>query len=72
MHLAAFLGIPTISLFGSTEPILTGPLGPNHRVIRHHVACSPCFQRECPIDFRCMKAIGVPEVVEAVLSALAN
>jgi lipopolysaccharide heptosyltransferase II len=72
MHLAAFLGVPTISLFGSTEPILTGPLGPNHRIIRHHVACSPCFLRECPIDFRCMKAIGVPEVVEAVLSALAN
>ena len=24
-------------------------------VLRHHVACSPCFLRECPIDFRCMK-----------------
>ena len=43
MHLAAFLGVPTVSIFGSTEPILTGPLGANHRVLRHHVECSPCF-----------------------------
>jgi lipopolysaccharide heptosyltransferase II len=70
MHLAAFLGVPTVSIFGSTEPTLTGPLGANHRVLRHHVECSPCFLRECPIDFRCMKAIGVTEVVEAVLIAL--
>ena len=70
MHLAAFLGVPTVSIFGSTEPALTGPMGNGHRVIRHHVACSPCFLRECPIDFRCMKAVQVDEVVEAVLRAL--
>jgi heptosyltransferase-2 len=70
MHLAAFLGVPTVSIFGSTEPRLTGPLGPSHRVIRHHVDCSPCFLRDCPLDFRCMKAIEVPEVVAAVLAAL--
>ncbi|EDY18797.1 lipopolysaccharide heptosyltransferase II [Chthoniobacter flavus Ellin428] len=70
MHLASFLGVPTVSIFGSTEPTLTGPLGVQHRVLRHHVACSPCFLRECPIDFRCMTAIGVTEVVEAVLTAL--
>jgi heptosyltransferase II len=66
MHLAAHLGVPTIALFGSTEPALTGPTGAGHTVIRHHVECSPCFLRECPIDFRCMNRISVPEVVEAV------
>ncbi len=70
MHLAAFLGVPTVSVFGSTEPRLTGPLGPSHRVLRHHVDCSPCFLRECPLAFRCMKTIEVPEVVAAVLAAL--
>lgn len=67
MHLAAFLGVPTVALFGSTEPTLTGPLGAGHRVLRHHVECSPCFLRDCPLDFRCMKAITTDEVVEAVL-----
>ncbi len=70
MHIAAFLGVPTVAVFGSTEPTLTGPLGPIHRILRHHVDCSPCFLRECPLDFRCMKAIEVPEVVSAVLAHL--
>jgi lipopolysaccharide heptosyltransferase II len=70
MHLAAFLGVPTVSIFGSTEPALTGPLGSGNRVLRHHVECSPCFLRDCPLDFRCMKAIGSDEVVEAVLRML--
>jgi lipopolysaccharide heptosyltransferase II len=70
MHLASLLGLPTVAIFGSTEPQLTGPLGNTHVVLRHHVECSPCFLRECPIDFRCMKAINVEEVVAAVRELL--
>ncbi len=70
MHLATLLGVPVVAVFGSTEPRLTGPLGTGHDVIRHQVECSPCFLRECPIDFRCMKAVGVEEVVAAVSAQL--
>lgn len=70
MHLAAFLGVRTVSVFGSTEPALTGPIGPGHTVVRKHVECSPCFLRECPLDFRCMNEIPTAEVVDAVLEAL--
>jgi ADP-heptose:LPS heptosyltransferase len=70
MHLAALLGVPVVAIFGSTEPQLTGPLGNGHIVLRHHVECSPCFLRECPIDFRCMKAISAQETADAVLSIL--
>ncbi|HEX3446534.1 MAG TPA: lipopolysaccharide heptosyltransferase II, partial [Chthoniobacterales bacterium] len=55
MHLAAHLRVPTVAIFGSTEPALTGPIGEGHLVIRHQVECSPCFLRTCPIDFRCME-----------------
>jgi len=72
MHLAALLGIPVVAIFGSTEPRLTGPLTNGHIILRHHVECSPCFLRECPIDFRCMKAVSVDEVADAVLSILRN
>jgi lipopolysaccharide heptosyltransferase II len=72
MHLAALLGVPVVAIFGSTEPLLTGPLGNGHTILRHHVECSPCFLRECPIDFRCMKAISADEVAAAVLSLLAK
>ncbi len=67
MHLAANFGIPVVAIFGSTEPALTGPLGSGHTVLRHRVPCSPCFLRECPIDFRCMKAVEVDEVVRAII-----
>jgi heptosyltransferase-2 len=72
MHLAALLGVPVVAVFGSTEPRLTGPLGNGHTILRHHVECSPCFLRECPIDFRCMKAITADEVARTVLSMLAK
>jgi lipopolysaccharide heptosyltransferase II len=72
MHLAALLGVPVVAVFGSTEPRLTGPLGNGHTILRHHVECSPCFLRECPIDFRCMKAVTAEEVADAVLSLLAR
>jgi lipopolysaccharide heptosyltransferase II len=70
MHLAAFLGVPTVAIFGSTEPALTSPLGDFHQVLRHKVDCSPCFQRECPIDFRCMTRIEPAEAADALHQVL--
>ena len=67
MHLADFLGVPLVAIFGSTEPALTGPRGPASTAIRHQVECSPCFLRDCPLDFRCMKEIPTEEVVSALL-----
>ena len=72
MHLAAALGVPTVTIFGSTEPILTGPLGDHHRIIRQHVACSPCFKRECPFGhYQCMTGIEPAHVAEVVARQLA-
>ena len=70
MHLATLLGVPVVAIFGSTEPALTGPLGQNNVVLRHQVECSPCFLRECPIDFRCMKAVTTEEARDAVDSLI--
>ena len=72
MHLAAFLGVPTVAIFGSTEPALTSPLGDFHQVLRHKVDCSPCFLRECPIDFRCMTRIEPAEAADALREVLAG
>ncbi len=72
MHIAYALGTPVVAVFGSTSPDLTGPLGPRDHVIRHPVECSPCFLRECPIDFRCMNQITTDEVVNAVVEILSD
>ena len=65
MHLADALGTPLVAIFGSTSAELTGPKGKHTRVVHVPVECSPCFLRECPIDFRCMKRITVDQVTEA-------
>jgi lipopolysaccharide heptosyltransferase II len=72
MHLAAALGVRTVSIFGSTEPSLTGPIGNKHHILRHHVPCSPCFKRECPLGhYDCMTGIGVDQVTEVVIGVFA-
>ncbi len=67
MHLAAALGVPVVALFGSTDAFATGPLGAHARVLQHHVACSPCGHRVCPIDFRCMNGLTVESAHRAAL-----
>jgi lipopolysaccharide heptosyltransferase II len=70
MHVAAALGVPVVAIFGSTSPELTGPVSSNelrHSILKSNAPCSPCFLRECPIDFRCMNGIDVERVVRAVL-----
>jgi lipopolysaccharide heptosyltransferase II len=70
MHLAAALGVPLVAIFGSTDERATGPLGPEVRVVKQPVACSPCGLRECPIDFRCMTGVSVESVHRAALEVV--
>ena len=69
MHIADALGTPILALFGSTSEIVTGPYRTG-RVVHKHVECSPCYQRTCPIDFRCMKRISSEEVFQEILQIL--
>lgn len=69
MHVAAAVGTPIVVPFGSTSPELTGPGLPGetrHHLLKSSADCAPCFQRVCPIDFRCMNSITVSHVVEAM------
>jgi len=70
MHIAGALGIPTIAIFGSTNPATTSPAGKKSVVIHHDVECAPCLKPVCPTDFRCMEMIGVEEVFAAAQKLL--
>ena len=70
MHMADSLEVSLLALFGSTEPIVTGPYRQSKEIIQKNVPCAPCFKRECPIDFPCMKKIGVDEVTTALLEKM--
>jgi heptosyltransferase-2 len=68
MHMASSLKVPLVAIFGSTDPVATGPRGPKARVIRHQVDCAPCMKPECPKDFRCMLNIKPEDVWEIMLN----
>ncbi|MHB8422227.1 MAG: lipopolysaccharide heptosyltransferase II [Leptospirales bacterium] len=66
MHIGAALGMKGMALFGPTDPVATGPLSEEIRILSHRVSCAPCFLRECPIDHRCMEFL-TPETVFPIL-----
>lgn len=69
MHIAAALQVPLVALFGSTSPVKTGPYKHGETIFKN-VACAPCFKRVCPINFPCMKKIGIDEVYEKIISLI--
>lgn len=64
MHIAGALNVPTIAIFGSTNPATTSPVGNQSIVVHQEVSCSPCLKKTCPIDFRCMELITVEDVCQ--------
>ena len=64
MHVAGALGVPTVAIFGSTNPQTTYPLGERTVILRRPVDCSPCLKKECPTDFKCMDLVTVDEVYD--------
>ncbi|HXZ88775.1 MAG TPA: lipopolysaccharide heptosyltransferase II [Candidatus Binataceae bacterium] len=70
MHLAAALWMPTVGIFGSTNPARTGPTGPRAGFIYRPIECSPCLQPDCRFGhYNCLRQV-TPEEVAATLSRL--
>lgn len=72
MHIAAARGVPTIAIFGPTDPGSTRPWEAQHTLVRHPVPCSPCFLEECPINHPCMLGIDSFDVATATMESLSN
>jgi len=68
-HIAAVLGVATVSLFGPKDPSVLGPVGPRVRAVTAGVRCSPCALRDCP-DPVCMTALPVDLVEQNAMELL--
>jgi heptosyltransferase II len=67
LHLATALAVPSVSIFGPTDPARTVIPGAT-RVVRKPFACQPCYKRECPLmHHRCMSEITVEDVFNAAV-----
>jgi ADP-heptose:LPS heptosyltransferase len=70
MHLAAAVGCPVVSLWGSTAAERSAPWGSADFAIRSDIPCHPCYLRECPIGRECMRRIAPETIVNTVRRAL--
>ncbi len=67
LHLAGYIGVPTVGLFGSSAPSRTHPLGAQSRVLYADILCSPCDQHECTgMHLECMSRLTVEMLVKVM------
>ena len=70
MHIGAALRRPLVAIYGSTSPEFTPPLHDDVAIVRLGLECSPCFERECPLDhLNCLNEL-LPERVLAEIEKL--
>lgn len=75
-HLAAALGIPCVTLYGATQPGLTGTLGRDQKHMRAQFECSPCLNRKCTyqgpskVKPACYATLSPTQVWDSVLTIM--
>jgi heptosyltransferase I len=71
-HLAAALSVPSVTIYGSTNPALTGTCGTQQIHLQTNFKCSPCLKRECLFSKKlaCYETISPKQVWQALLNVL--
>jgi heptosyltransferase-2 len=71
MHLAAALEVPTVGVFGSSNPDWTGPRGPWTAVVAAEgFPCRPCYLRRCDQPVFCLEEVPATRVLAALKGLL--
>lgn len=73
-HLAAYTGIPTVVIFGPSNPKRWTPFGQSVEILRSETVCSPCFETEktdCE-EMKCLEGTTPEMVVEIFLKIKRN
>jgi heptosyltransferase-1 len=70
-HLAAALNVPSVTIYGATNPVLTGTCGEHQIRLQTEFKCSPCLKRDCRyLKMPCYNNLPPKEVWQALLNIL--
>jgi len=71
-HIAAAVGIPTVTIYGPSDWRDWAPVGDGHRVVIPDDACVPCRDKGCHNSgiSRCLETLGIEKVREAIRASL--
>src|SRR5438445_1871087 len=78
LHIAAAVRAPVLVILGPSDPLVFGPRGTLHEIVRAPLPCSPCIRvgdfPDCPIIPRelCLQAVTPSMVLEAAERLLAR
>jgi ADP-heptose:LPS heptosyltransferase len=71
-HVALALGVPTVTIHGSSDPASWTPTHPEHRFVRlEELHCIGCRSNECPYNLECMRQLPAERVLPVVEQLLA-
>ena len=66
MHLASYLNVPVLAIFGPTDPNQYGPWSSRSRVVTKKMTCLACQNPKSSNDHRCMENIKAEEIFKTV------
>ena len=66
MHLASYLDIPVVAIFGPTDPKKYGPWSSRYFVVQKRIFCSPCEKSACSYNHECMNDLHSSEIFDMV------
>ena len=66
-HVASALGVPTVTVHGSSDPASWTPVHPDHRAVRlEELHCIGCRLNDCPYHLECLSQLPAERVLPAV------
>lgn len=72
-HVAVALGVPTVTIHSSSDPVVWTPAHPDHRAVRlDELECIGCRLNECPYHLECLRQLPAERVLPVVLELLAR
>lgn len=71
MHMASYLDIPVVAIFGITDDSKYGPWSKKSSVVKKEIHCRPCKKAQCKLGtLDCLRLIRVEDVLRAAREIL--